>query len=202
MKTPTTLIAALLIGGRSRRMGSAKALLRRGPTTLGAYLFDLLARRLNRPPLVVGQGELDLAGTHFQRIPDREPGAGPLSAVLGLFDHNPEAVYLVLPVDLYAMDASELDWLIGEHDAGSKVAVRPLMPGRPHGEPLPAIYCAAARAALETSWKRGERGLAASLPGEMVHEPQIPKEHIRALTGVNRPEELAALRQAMAPDKV
>jgi molybdopterin-guanine dinucleotide biosynthesis protein A len=200
MEPQTPLTGALLIGGRSHRMGTPKALLARGDTTLGVYLFQLLESRLREPPLVVGNGALGMAEESFVRLADREPGAGPLSAVLGLFDADPQRDYLVLPSDLYALDIAALDWLIAQRGVGGRVAVRPLLPDRPYGEPLPAIYSAASRPLLEASWSRGERSLAAALGGEHVYEPPLPGNHLRALTNVNRPRDLQALKAAMKND--
>ena len=198
MESSTPLSAALLIGGRSRRMGTHKALLDRGGITLGDYLFELLENRFEGPPLVVGSGVLGLSARTFRQVCDRETGGGPLAAVLGLFDAGPNCDYLVMPVDMYAMNLAALNWLIDQRD--HQRAVRPLLPGRPFGEPLPAIYNRTAQSLLETSWKRGERSLAAALPRQHVYEPLVPEIHRQAMTNVNSPEDLSALQQAMKDD--
>ncbi len=189
--------AALLIGGKSRRMGMSKSLLPFGDTTLGRHLCGLLEEVTGTPPLLSGTGEIGIECEALERVPDRQASAGPLSAILGLFDRYPQWDFLVLATDLIAMDQAALRWLLDFANHTVQPAVWPRLPDRPFGEPLAALYKRHAFPYLDAAWHEGVRGLKGALPGPLREQPLIP-EHLRfAFTGVNSPEELAAARARM-----
>jgi len=187
------LQGALLIGGESRRMGRAKAQIPLGDTTWGCYLYELLRKVTGREPVLVGKGSIGEGGASLPRVGDRRPGAGPLSAILGLYAAYPDADFLVLACDLPGMQAAELRWLINEASGSDRAVVWPRFPDRHHGEPLAACYRAEARRLLEDAWSRGERGLRTALPVSRRHEPVIPETYLSCFANYNRPEDLAHL---------
>ena len=186
----------LLIGGRSLRMGSPKSLLAHGSSNLAVFLCDLLTRVTGRSPMLLGEGPFE--GPELARIPDREAGAGPLSAILGLYDALPHRSFLVLATDLYALNRDALTWLLEEVANTNRPVVWPRFPGRPFGEPLAAIYSPEARPILERRWAEGERSLRRVFDDQQRHEPLIPASFRLAFQGVNTPEELARLKTELA----
>lgn len=179
----------VLVGGASRRMGRPKALIEREGTSQAAYLAALLEATLACPIKFVG----DLPGLMPAHcIPDREPGAGPLSALLGAFDAMPSANLVVIACDLFRFDQAALDWLL-QWRRCEQVAVWPRLPGRPFGEPLAALYRPSARPLLEAAWQRGERALNRALDQSLRAEPTLPLALVPAFCGANTPEELRAL---------
>lgn len=179
--------AALLIGGKSRRMGRPKALLPKGEITLGLYLCQLLEEVTGEPPTLLGEGPM---GRHsLKHIKDREPGAGPLSALLGWFDSCPQDNVLILACDMIAMNTSALKWLI-EQELGEKAALLPRFSGRTFGEPTAAIYTVLARPFLESHWESGKRGLHDAIPENHRLQPIIPQEHEIAFKGANTIQEM------------
>jgi molybdopterin-guanine dinucleotide biosynthesis protein A len=188
------MLGALLIGGVSRRMGSPKAMLDRDGVPLGVYLAELLADSLGTAPLLVGQGPFP--HERYQRVADRELGGGPLSAVVGLIDAFPGEDFLVLATDLYAMNSRALSWLLGRQPEPGHLAIWPRFPDRDVGEPLAAVYRAAAGPVLTRYWTAGNRALIRGLTPEQRSEPVIPESHRLAFTNVNDPQSLARIKSS------
>lgn len=190
------LIGALLIGGASRRMGRPKSLLPLKGTTCGAYLCGLLREVCGREPLLVGTGSIGDATEAYGRVTDRQAGAGPLSALLGLYDQwgGGATDFLVLATDLVAMNAAALNWLLDQVPGDPRLATWPRLPGRPFGEPLAAFYRAAAAPSLEEAWCRGERSLKRALPASRLYQPEIPPTHRAAFANANRPADLLGIQ--------
>ncbi len=179
-------------------MGSPKALIPVGQTTLGLHLCQLLKETLGCDPFLLGDGPM--GDSTLQRIPDREPGAGPLSALLGWFDCFPHKDVLLLACDMISMNGPALKWLVGQHRCLQAAALLPRFPDRPFGEPTAAIYTSAARPLLEACWLEGRRGLHRSVPEDRRSQPIIPEMHRVAFKGVNKPQELEAARSG--PDQL
>lgn len=190
--TAETWQGIVLVGGASRRMGQAKALIARDGISQAAYLAALLEAALNRPAWFVGA----LPGLPPDRfISDREPGAGPLSALLGAFDAAADANLIVLACDLFRFDRPALDWLL-QWRAHTAPSVWPRLPQRPFGEPLAALYRTAAKPTLDASWRQGCRALHQALPAALRFEPELPDHLVLAYRGANTPDELHALYSA------
>ncbi len=97
-------IGALLAGGRSRRMGSDKALLPVGDGTL----LDHMRARLAALPLAEIVVCRDAPGC----LADVLPGLGPLGALHSLSLHYPGRTLLVVPVDMPLLSAATLETLL------------------------------------------------------------------------------------------
>ncbi len=191
----TGILGALLIGGGSTRMGRPKQLLPLKGTTSGAYLCRLLYQVTGQAPLLVGKGSIGKETGNYRRVLDREPGAGPLSAVLGLFDESDEkgTTFLVLATDLLAMNAPALGWLLQQRPPKPNLVTWPQLPGRSHGEPLAGLYLSAAAGMLERAWSDGERSLHRALPKNRIYQPLIPLIYRPAFTNVNQPKDFKAI---------
>ena len=148
------LQGALLIGGRSSRMGRPKSRIPLGDTTWGRYLCELLRKITSLDPVLVGEGSIGDDDTTFIRIPDLEAGAGPLSGMLGLYKAFPEDDFLVLATDLPNLHTKALQWLCDQTQQTDKAVIWPRFPDRERGEPLAAYYRAAAKPILQASWDR------------------------------------------------
>ena len=82
-------MGALMIGGRSTRMGADKALIAKGATTLASHLARLLEKVIGTAPVLVGEGEIgdDCAGLGpglkiESRAPVRFPDCSACSGVI------------------------------------------------------------------------------------------------------------------------
>ncbi len=187
----------VLVGGASRRMGRPKALISREGTSQAVYLATLLEATLASPTWFVG----DLTGLPLAScLPDREPGAGPLSALLGAYDAMPDANLVVIACDMFRFNQAALDWLLQWCHCEAS-AVWPRLPGRPFGEPLAALYRQQARPVLQAAWQSGERAINRALDQTLRVDPLLPLCLVPAFSGANTPEELHALNAAVDPSE-
>ena len=172
------LTGVLLIGGASRRFGSAKALARYNGTTLAEHAWGVLgAACQERMAFGKAQDELALPfPVHDDGIPVRAPLAG-IVAALRMAEND---VCVFLPVDLpYA--TPELVRELGEACRDAAVP--------PRG-PLPGAYSRSAVPVLERRLAAGELALRDALPELDTVTVEVDE---RLLVNVNAPEELAAL---------
>lgn len=188
--------AAVLAGGRSRRMGTAKAALPYGAGTLLEFQTDRLAgvfeevfAVLKRPP--------DFAAGRSTVILDRESGQAPLFGLMRALEETTDRIF-VLGVDLPLMPLS----LVREiARAGMETPAPALLP-RADGrlQPLAAVWT---RGILPLARARAQRGelslheLAESAGAEVLPEEQWrpfdPSGH--AFDNMNTVAEYAAMRE-------
>ena len=191
------MIGCLMIGGRSRRMGTPKSLILRGKITISLYLSRLMEDLLGTPPVLSGDGPADNALMGNRKIADRENGVGPLSGLLGLTEAFPDQDLLVLATDMFAMNREALEWLISEASGTNRLFIWPRFSTRSCGEPLAAIYRSGCSPTLEAAWQRGIRGPVGAVPEKARHQPLIPPHLEQAFASANRPEELETLQQRL-----
>ena len=178
---------ALLIGGKSSRMGQPKHLLEVAGEPLGQRLCNLLRKLTGHQPLISGEG--DISGWGLDRVADREQGAGPLSALLGLFDAHPNETWLVLATDMPAMNENALSWLIKQAAASEKPTTWPRFIDRHSGEPLAAIYKPDIIPIMENAWQEGIRGPTRAVQAKYRHQPEIPLHLETVFKNANTPDE-------------
>ncbi|MGE3297694.1 MAG: molybdenum cofactor guanylyltransferase [Porticoccaceae bacterium] len=178
-------IGALLAGGRSRRMGTDKALLPVGTGTLLDHMTAKL-RALDLAEVVVCRAAPGC-------IADRVPGQGPLGALHSLSHHYPGRDLLVVPVDMPLLTTATLAALL---TAGSELS-------RPHHYagyllPLWLPLAPAAIRAIETrvTDAAADRSLAALLRD--LRAETLPLGSPEAeLANINTPAEWDAIAQRM-----
>ncbi len=185
------LRGAVLIGGESRRMGCAKALLEYGGRSFAARVAEAL-RAVAESVVVVGRGQVPRDCIIDGCVEDAAEVDGPLAGVLGALRADGGAAWVIAACDQPLMAAAGMKWLVGWRGAG----VRVVMPMRADGrvEPLPAVYEAGARQVVESLVAGGclaPRELAGRAG---VVSPVIPSELEACWRNVNTPEELAELR--------
>lgn len=182
----------ILAGGRSRRMGQDKALLKINNETFLERTVRV-ANATELPVVVIGREKPDdFSQNHAVFLDDRFPGAGPLGGlVTGL--HHTRSALLLIPCDMPFMTEEALTWLA--ESARKYLDTRSL-----HGivvrngkriEPLFSVYFRpmlykAEQQILHT----GNLGLRNCIAGSNFVALALPEEHARALTNVNTPEDL------------
>jgi molybdenum cofactor guanylyltransferase len=172
------LTGVLLVGGASRRFGSAKALARYNGTTLSEHAWGVLGTAC-RERLAFGKARDELAlpfPVHDDGIPVRAPLAG-IVAALRVAKTD---VCVFLPVDVPYATPGLLSAL-GEACRDAAV---------PSGDPLPGAYSRGALPVLERRLAAGELALRDALPELDTVTVEVDR---RLLVNVNAPEELAAL---------
>jgi molybdopterin-guanine dinucleotide biosynthesis protein A len=166
--------AAIMAGGRSRRMGKTKALLpyRGRPLIAGVYetlqtLFEDIFLVTNDP------GIFDFLPC--PKIPDRIPGKGPISGVDAALRHSRNPHVLVVACDAPFLSPLLLELLTGKSE-GADVVI-PYGPDGP--EPLCAVYGKGCLPLIEDSLRKGDYRLGAL--ADRLQTREIPKEEVAAI---------------------
>ena len=105
MTVASNIHGLVLAGGKSRRMGSDKALLMQDGQSQLSRAVALLERHL---PKVFVSARQDQAGeverSKFEQIIDRYDDMGPIAGILTAMDNDPTVSWLVLACDLPNVD--------------------------------------------------------------------------------------------------
>lgn len=199
------LLGGILVGGASRRMATAKALLVLEGKTFVERIAQALAAVVPELCLFGSGVELPAALAKLDVVPDDRRASGPLAALLAAFEHRPGAAWLMLSCDQPLLSTEALVWLVAERRP-DRIAVLPrLQPARI--EPFPGIYEPGCRPALAMLAGVAAPSDAASGPAERrpgslqplarfpgVHTANVPPALAADFLGANTPQELAALR--------
>lgn len=144
------LTGVLLVGGASRRFGSAKSLAELDGETLADRAWRLLGDACDER-LAVGRS----IGLEFPTIPDAVLGGGPLGGIVAGLRAASHDIAVVIPVDMPLLTVAALHALA---DACRDVAV-------PQSGPLPGAYAQRALPELERALERGDLALRHVLAG-------------------------------------
>jgi molybdopterin-guanine dinucleotide biosynthesis protein A len=146
------LTGLVLAGGRSRRMGTDKALL----AVDGRPLLWRVAERLAEvcPRVVVAAGTRPLPPLPWDRVDDRVAGAGPLAGIIGGLGVTTTPLLAVAAVDMPGVSPAVFTELASRWD-GRAPAVVPRRAGRL--EPLHAVWATSALPDLTALFDAGER---------------------------------------------
>jgi molybdopterin-guanine dinucleotide biosynthesis protein A len=191
--------AAILAGGRARRMGGQdKSLLEIDGVPILQHQLEVLHRLFDDVMVVVGNQRPDprLLGP-ARLITDRHAGQGPLSGMDAAFAASRADALLVLACDLPFLDENLIKLLCAY--APRAQAVVPRILGQ--AQPLHARYARSVGARVQARLARGELRLlelVEELQVAWLDEPELrvvdPK--LRGFTNVNTPEDLQAARSA------
>jgi molybdopterin-guanine dinucleotide biosynthesis protein A len=192
---------AVLVGGRSARMGRSKARL----VVAGQPLWRRQSQRLEqagaRPVfLVLRPGQHSLGGE--REIRDRKRDAGPLAGLAAALAASPEQLIAVLAVDLPAMDPAWFVHLLRHCHAGRGAVFR-----GPRGyEPLAAVYPLSCLASAERRLEGGDYALQ-DFVRELVRRRQVaavplPESLVPMAANWNRPGDWPeAIRRRRTPGR-
>lgn len=185
----------VLSGGRSRRMGRDKALLKRDGTTHLARAVDLLERHVERVLVSVRPDQVDDAERRrFDQVVDRYADIGPAAGILSALEAHPGVTWLVLACDLPNVNDATLAFLLSRRSDRPFTAFRSSGDGLP--EPLCAVYRPAARALVSGFVEEGivcPRKMLIRSDTELLDLPDG-----RALDNVNTPEDLERVQARIA----
>lgn len=190
MQTNDKVAGLILAGGKSRRMGSDKALLRHddGSTQL-ARAVRLLERHVEHVYVSTRPEQAnEPERSQFEQIIDRYSDIGPLAGILSALETDPDAHWLVLACDLPNVDDATLETLLRNRSPRHPfTAFRSSHDGLP--EPLCAIYAPAALAVIRQFVDDGvicPRKILIHSETYLLDQPEPS-----ALDNVNTPEDLA-----------
>jgi molybdopterin-guanine dinucleotide biosynthesis protein A len=173
------LAGAVLVGGRSTRMGRDKALVE----VEGVAMAERVARVIDaigaRPVVLVGGAERPIGRPW---VADLYPGEGPLGGIITALTEVDAERVAVLACDLPWIDQATLEALVDE--AGDADVVCAFTDRR---QPLCAIWRSRVLPTLRRAFTAGERSMQ-RLPGVGWADVTVASE---PLTNINTPADLA-----------
>ncbi len=189
MTAPESVWGLVLAGGKSRRMGSDKALLVQDGETQLSRAVGLLAGHVDRVFVSTrADQDGDAERGKFEQVIDRYEDMGPVAGILSAMDSNSEVAWLVLACDLPNIDEATLEYLLehcsGNHPATAYESVHDGLP-----EPLCAIYRPESRPMIDSFVEQGivcPRKMLINSDTKMLAQPNPG-----ALHNINSPEDLA-----------
>lgn len=189
MTVPEATAGLVLAGGRSRRMGSDKASLRRGGETQLERAVALLSEQLGEVFVSTRRDQADdPVRREFSQIVDNYENLGPLAGILSAMDARPQMAWLVLACDLPNIDTATIHFLLANASPEQPMtAYRSVVDGLP--EPLCAVYRPDARELIDRYVEQGikcPRKIMINSPTHLLTQPNPS-----ALHNVNTPEDLA-----------
>lgn len=187
--TQSAPTAAILAGGRSRRMGRDKALLELGPCTLVERVLAAAAP-LGAHCMLIADNTRAFARFGVPVHADLRPSSGPLGGLYTALTLAPSPTLLFLACDLPFVTTAFLRFLLrelGEHQA--------VVPRTADGlQPLCAVYTRSCLPAVERALDRGDFNMVSFYPGidvRILEPPQWqsldPRQ--RLFTNLNTPED-------------
>ncbi len=189
MKNTPPLYAAILIGGKSRRMGRPKHLICTDSTTWLERTVALLESVCDSI-VIIGAGALPPACTALPRVPDIEETDGPLAGILAAMRSAPQADWLVFACDMPAITAESVHWLLQAGEGLSSGVVPRLDATQEFYEPLFALYKSSARMLFETLLQQGKTKIGLVADNPQIQTPLVPPALHKAWENINTPGEL------------
>jgi molybdopterin-guanine dinucleotide biosynthesis protein A len=187
--------AAIMAGGRSRRMGRNKALLLYEGKPLIAHVYETLQTLFEDIFLVTNDPSL-FDYLPCAKISDRVPGKGPISGVDAALRHSRHPYVLVVGCDTPFLSPSLLKLLIG-----NAVEVDLVIPYGPKGpEPLCAVYGKKCLPRIEESIRKGnftlvELGKGLRTREVLLEEVATVDPDFRSFRNINTPGDYQTLTE-------
>jgi len=190
-------VAAILAGGRSRRMGTDKALLLLDGTPLIGHVIARL-RPLIAEIVIVGDSAGAFGRFGIPVIPDPRPDEGPLAGIRTALMHTDAPLVFCCACDMPFLETALVGRLLELAEQGV-AAVVPWMRGEP--EPLCAVYAKEALPLIEdvlASGRRSIRDVLDKMPIRFVEEDDLRHydPELSSFVNINTPDDLARVRRS------
>lgn len=189
------LMAGLLVGGRSRRMGTSKAMLRIGEETLVERSFKTLAK-VSARALFLGSAELTGHLGGADRLADADGVEGPMAGILTAFRWAPDKTWIISAVDMPFMDTKAWKWVLDQRRPGVW-AVLPLLKSGAKAETMAACYEPMIFGYVEYLAGKGIRTLQKLTDHPKVITPMVPESLSHAWKNINTAREWEEARALM-----
>jgi molybdopterin-guanine dinucleotide biosynthesis protein A len=174
------VVGAVLVGGRSSRMGRDKSVLEIGGVAMAQRVARALREAGCTPVIAIGPAHLSGGLDH---IDDRAPGEGPLGGILTALGRGGGAAVMIVACDLAWLDAASLSALLDANDSDAQVVVA----RTDRLEPLCALWRPTALDIVQRAFDNGERAVHRVLAGMTIVEVPVAAG---ALVNVNSPDDL------------
>jgi len=181
------VMAGLLIGGKSTRMGTAKSLLKIKGRTLAARSFDTLSV-VSEKTVLLGSGQIPKSLHTLDRLSDVLKVKGPLGGILSAFRWSPGSAWIISSVDMPFMHKGAWEWLLNQRKPGAW-AVLPKIKGSKGVETTGAVYEPMIFEHVESLAENGNAKLQDITAHPKVITPIIPNPLVEAWHNVNTPGE-------------
>ncbi len=182
--------AAILTGGRSRRMGRDKALLELDGRTLVELAARAAADAGAEDIVTVGGDRSALRALGFTWVPDRWPGEGPLGGIITALAATTADRVIVLACDHVAASAEAVTAVVDSLGDRHDVAI-PVVGGR--DQTMHAVWHRRSVGVLEANFDDGARSVRDGLVGLAV--ARVPITETRWFTDADTPAQLLAAQR-------
>lgn len=192
MIRPDDITAAILVGGRSSRMGTDKALLKLGNHTFVECIAGEARRAFDRV-ILIADHHASYAFLQLPSYPDVVPGCGPLGGIHSALVHAATPYVLIVSCDLPLVTSSLMEELAeGAHpDRITGVSDGERM------QPLFAIYPTALAPVIENALHAGKRRVIEFLEEQATTVLDF-SHHSALLRNINTPEHYQRLLDRLA----
>lgn len=184
---------AVLTGGRSRRMGTDKALIDVGGRPLVTVARDALLGARAAEVMAIGGDLAALAELGFRPVEDRHPGQGPLGGLLTALGAATFDPVVVLACDLVAVPPKAVTAML--EALGDGDAAVPMVQGR--RQVLQAAYRRRCEPALRAAYEDGVRSVQEALGALDLRPVTFPDD--RWADDADEPGDLSARLWPWAP---
>ncbi len=185
------VFGCVLIGGKSRRMGTPKHLLEKNGRTWLERTVEQV-RQVAGEVVIAGAGELPESVSDSIRLHDVPDAQGPMAGLLAAMRWAPEATWLVAACDQPDVSADALRWLLASRSPGVWATLPRVRADGPP-EPLLAHYDFRSHAVLERAAARGDFGLVKIAQCGKAISPEVPASIADAWRDVDTAAELAEM---------
>lgn len=189
------LKGAVLVGGKSLRMGQDKGSMLWHGVEQRAYVAGLLSKFCDEVFISCRDGQ-QLSDSVYPLLPDAYENMGPLGAILTAFKKYPESAWLIIACDLPLLDEAALRYLI-EHRNKNAIATTYESPFDGLPEPLITVWEPAAYpyllGAIEEGYKCPRKAL---IKSDNVTILKAKDPH--ALMNTNTPEDAEKVRDILS----
>lgn len=162
----------ILVGGRSKRMGSDKSLLVYHKKPQWAYLYTLVASFCDNTFLSCRADQQKLFKSHNFLIDTYQ--IGPLGGILSAFEHHNNTAWLVVACDMPFVNAETIDFLVQNRNA-AQIATSFQNPATKLPEPLLTLWEPAAYPLLNEAHQNGQRSPLKILQNAKLHLLDCPQ---------------------------
>jgi molybdopterin-guanine dinucleotide biosynthesis protein A len=185
------LTAVILAGGKSSRMGTDKALLRLGDSTLLERICALVTPLFDETLVIAANPEqcapLNLAGASVLQDDPAIRGRGPLAGLYTGLRRARHDAACFLTCDMPFVDSTILRHLLEQQDANADVTC--FKGDSHHHEPFPGIFQKQLLPSLLSKLERNELSLCRYLDHTVTRYLSIPSGSERVFTNTNTPQE-------------
>jgi molybdopterin-guanine dinucleotide biosynthesis protein A len=182
---------AILIGGKSRRLGRDKVLLPYDGKPLAVHLHGIL-NSLFPHVLLIGHPRPELKAMGLPLIPDLVPDKGVLGGIYTALSTATTPYVFIAGADMPFLTPSLISMILGYRHSADAV-----IPRGPRGlEPLCAVYTKSCADVMEKNLRDGTLKIMAALENMTVLSPEVSPDNGEPdpFININYPEDLEILK--------